>query len=112
MRQLIENLRSRPESHRHAVALGISLAITLIIGGIWATTIFPNAVSSQATIAEKNKSLEPQGPVKTFSRNMAQSFSALKSQLHSFGASLRETKYEAEPTLEVIPNENDSMVSY
>lgn len=117
MRKLIENLRQRPESHRHVVAFTVSLAITLIIAGIWATTVFPSNLSSsqKAAQAENARYAQAQGPVKTFSRNVAQSFGALKGQWSSIGSYFTETKYEAEPTLEVVnPMENfdDSVVNY
>lgn len=133
MRKLIEHLRSRPESHRHAVAFGVSFFVTLVIAGIWATTTFPLGGSNSLVVAQngtqsevKKDVLRVQGPVTTFGRNVAQSFAALKTQLGSLSSYFSETSYESQPTLQVInstenadsaftntsTNSNDSVINY
>lgn len=39
MRKIIEKLHQKPERYRKNVALGISFVITLMIFGIWVTTL-------------------------------------------------------------------------
>jgi hypothetical protein len=123
MRKLIEHLRGRPESHRHAVALGVSFFITLVIAGIWATTTFPLGGSNSAVVAKNGAAKTapasgPQGPVTTFGRNVAQSFTALKTQLSALGSYFSETSYESQPTLEVVNsagstgNLDNSVINY
>ncbi len=135
MRKLIEHLRGRPESHRHAVAFGVSFLVTLVIAGIWATTTFPLGGSNTAVVAQNGTqntaaktatAPQVQGPVTTFSRNVAQSFAALKTQLGSLSSYFSETSYESQPTLEVInstenadstfintsTNSGDSVINY
>ncbi len=104
MHKFIETLRGKSETYRRAVAFGVSLAVTLVIVGVWVTTVFPNAVSEQAVLAKNSveKTKIKQGPVATFQRNFAQSFSAIKTQWSSFSDYLKATNYEAQNELKEL----------
>lgn len=104
MHKFIETLRGKSETYRRAIAFGVSLAVTLVIVGVWVTTVFPDAVSERAVLAknlsEKNKI--KQGPVASFQRNFAQSFSAIKTQWSFFSDYLKTTNYEVQNELKEL----------
>lgn len=57
MRKLINNLREKPEEHKKAVALGSAFVITLIILGVWITTL-PYRLQSIGIADETKKQLQ------------------------------------------------------
>lgn len=129
MHKFIETLRGKSETSRRTIAFGVSLVVTLVIVGVWITTVFPDAGSKRAVLAknlpEENKM--KQGPVASFQRNFAQSFSALKTQWSFFSDYLKATNYEAQNELKELQvisleqkraeqntptNKGDSVVDY
>jgi len=58
MRKLIARLHEKPEAHRKAVALGVSLAITLAIFGVWASTLSSRFQGVGSVAEETQKQLQ------------------------------------------------------
>lgn len=58
MRKLIARLHEKPEHHRKAVAFGTSLFITLVIFGIWISTLPYRFQETSAVAQETQKQLE------------------------------------------------------
>jgi hypothetical protein len=54
MKNIIHRLHEKPEHHRNAVALGVSLIVTLMIFGIWASTL-PSRFSVVGTVAKETQ---------------------------------------------------------
>ncbi len=82
MTNLIKRLHEKPDHHRKAVALGVSFIITLMIFGIWASTL-PEKISGVSGVAkETQKQLEdgitPLATVKASFDEAAKSLGDLK----------------------------------
>lgn len=82
MTNIIHRLHQKPEHHRKAVALGVSLIVTLMIFGIWASTL-PSKLNSVSGVAEATqKKLEdgitPLATVKASFDEAAQSLKDLR----------------------------------
>lgn len=82
MRKLIARLHEKPEHHRKAVALGVSLVITLTIFGVWASTLSYRFDGVGAVAQETQKQLEdgitPLATVKASFDTAVSSFGDLK----------------------------------
>lgn len=82
MKNILHKLHQKPEHHRKSVALGVSLIITLMIFGIWATAL-PSKFGGVGGVAkETQKQLEdgitPLATVKASFDEASQSFQDLK----------------------------------
>lgn len=110
MFNFLERLRRRPEYYRRGVAFLGSLAITLAIGVVWGTVIFPGSVSqnAQANVISKNS------PFATFKKNIGSSFGAVKEQWGEVKGLLNQTSYDApeETALEESDIPSTSTVIY
>ena len=58
MKNIIHRLHEKPEHHRKAVALGFSLIVTLMIFGIWASTLSSKFGDVGVVAKETQKQLE------------------------------------------------------
>ncbi len=107
---LIERLRNKSETYRHAVALSTSLLVTLMLFAVWMTITFPNAITGRPVVAQNNRVTE-EGPLDALKQNSAQVFSSIKFQWDGFVKSLKETKYEFNNEIQIVSPETGQVVS-
>lgn len=115
MHSLIESLRGKSETYRRVVALTTSLAVTLVIAGVWTTVTFPGAVGAGSLSASTAKrsgaasvsvasavSATQQGPDVSFSSNVSQTFESAKKQWNNIKEYFQQTTYEANSQLKEL----------
>jgi hypothetical protein len=106
MSNIIESLREKSEGARRMIAVGVSFALTLVIGFVWISTTFPGVVPGSPAVAQSGSAnsksqtaqvlqVQETGPLKAFGQNVAQSFSAVKDQWDSISTYFSETSYDA-----------------
>ena len=85
MRKLIARLHEKPEHHRKAIAFGTSLFITLVIFGIWVSTL-PYRFQGVGQVAQDTQTqlengITPLATVKASFDTAASSFGDLKKSI-------------------------------
>jgi hypothetical protein len=87
----IENMRQKPEHIKRQYALGVSLGITLVIFGVWASSKSFSLNPEAAAMAKKAS------PVKTLTASAGDAFDYVK----SYFVGGNKVKYE--DPIEVVP---------
>ena len=82
MKNILHRLHEKPEHHKNAVALGVSLIVTLMIFGIWASTL-PSRLSVVGNVAKDTQQkleegITPLATVKASFDEASQSIQDLK----------------------------------
>lgn len=102
MFDLLEKIRSRPDSHKKTFSAVASLLVTLVIFGVWITAFSP--ITRTSEIISQAQSQD--GPMKNFNRNLAQSFGVIGDQLNFIKEYFsNESLYQSLNQIEFVPNE-------
>ncbi len=95
---LLENLRNKSETYRHAVAISAALVTTLVIFFVWMSVLFPNVTGKNVAV---NNTESKNPPLNVFKSNVAQSFAAIKDQWNTLTHTLSSTNYQADSNNQV-----------
>ncbi len=84
MRALLEKIRQKPETHKKGVALGLALALTLVISLGWAGQkgwLGEGSIAGSAQPAESRlvgKVVQPLSPIESSKRSLTSGLSGLR----------------------------------
>jgi hypothetical protein len=86
MKNILHKLHEKPEHHRKAIALGTSIAITLMIFGIWASTL-PEKFSGVTGVAKETQKQLEDGitPLATVKASFGEAINSVKELKAGFG---------------------------
>lgn len=86
MKNILHKLHEKPEHHRKSIALGVSFIITLMIFGIWASTL-PSQFSSVGAVAKETQKQLEDGitPLATVKASFDEAASSIKELKAGFG---------------------------
>jgi hypothetical protein len=86
MTNLLHKLHQKPEHHRKAVALGVSFVVTLMIFGIWASTL-PSKISGVSGVAKNTQDKLEEGitPLATVKASFDEASKSVKEFQAGFG---------------------------